>query len=200
MAKISVLIEGYVNLKEKNEIFEHNCTVVLIETKGKKIIFDPGLDRSALLKSLEKHELKVEDITHVFLSHNHIDHCLLMGIFPKAKVCTSVHFYNSNGYGKMIPEVLGDEVEIVHTPGHLQNHYSLLVNNEEKQKVLIAGDLWWWAINEEQKVDYKSLINKDDYFGKDLNQTKKIREKIIKKVDVVIPGHGKSFKINHKEK
>ena len=200
MAKISVLIEGYADLKEISGVYKHNCTVVLIETENKKIIFDPGLDRNALLESLEKQKLKVEDITHVFLSHNHIDHCLLMGIFPQAKVCTSVHFYNESGYGKMTPSILGTEVQIVHTPGHLENHYCLIVVNEKKQKVLIAGDLWWWAVNEEQKVDTISLINKEDSFGKDLDRTKKTRENIIQKVDIVIPGHGKTFKINLKEK
>ncbi len=200
MAKISVLIEGYADLKPVNGVYHHNCTSVLIESGNKKIVFDPGLDREALLKRLQEHGLTVDEITHVFLSHNHIDHCMLMGIFTNAKVCTSLHYYDSRGYMKMSEKVLGSEVKMVHTPGHLKNHYALIVKDEKGGKVLLAGDLWWWAKNEQQELDYTSLIEKDDYFGRDLELTKESRRKMLEIVDEIIPGHGKRFKNPRKER
>jgi glyoxylase-like metal-dependent hydrolase (beta-lactamase superfamily II) len=55
-------------------------------------------------------------------------------------------------------DVLGENIEILETPGHTLEHLSLLVNTP-KGKVVIAGDVFWWTDNEEQIVD---IYKEDD--------------------------------------
>ena len=92
MIKVKILIEGYADFSNPKK-WKDNCNVILIESEDKKIIFDPGVDRKKLINSLKKEGLTAKDITHVFISHKHIDHTMLMGIFRKAIVCTGQNHY-----------------------------------------------------------------------------------------------------------
>ncbi|MFA5051357.1 MAG: MBL fold metallo-hydrolase [Patescibacteria group bacterium] len=193
MPKIKVLIQGFA--KEKNGQEFASSTTTLIQENGLNIIVDPGMDRKLLLTSLKKQGLTVSDINYVVLTHNHPDHYLLAGIFEKAKILDADDIYSWDGkitgHNNKIP---GTEIKIIKTPGHSMFHCSLLVQTKEFGKVAIVGDVFWWADEEKQKIDKKSLLKHKDPYVKNEKQLLESRKKILKIADYIVPGHGKMFK------
>ncbi len=193
MAELKILIEGYA--KEIKQGWFANSTSCLIITENKKIITDPGCNREKLLEALKKENLTTDDINYVFLSHCHPDHILLAGIFEKAKHIT----YDANlMYDKELmlefdENILGKDIKIIQTPGHVLEHLSLLVNTD-KGKIAIAGDVIWWLDKEEQIFN----INQKDHTqakGMNMKQLIESRETLLRLADYIIPGHGKMFKV-----
>ena len=193
MTEIKVLIEGYA--KELKNGWRCSSTTTLIKTnEGKLIIFDPGCNRPKLLEALAKEKIKTSDINFVILSHGHMDHAMLTGMFENAKVVSFESLlYDNDLMLEFEKDFLGKEIEIIKTPGHASEHISAIVNTE-KGKVVISGDIFWWTMNEKQEVD----INKeDDSHPTELNMPAliKSREKLLKIADYIIPGHGKMFEV-----
>src|SRR3989344_8855484 len=140
MAEIKILIEGYAKKLENGWIA--NSTTCLVVGGGKKIITDPGCNREKLLVALNKEGLVTGDIDYVVHSHRHSDHVLLAGIFEKAKHITFDMdlMYNEDTLSVFDKHILGKEIQIISTPGHVNEHISLIVETE-KGKVAIAGDV-----------------------------------------------------------
>lgn len=193
MDKVKVLIEGYAREIEKGWLA--SSTVTLVESNDKKIIVDPGCNRPKLLEELEKIGLAPSDIDFVLLTHTHVDHALLVGIFDKAQVLNDTEIYNNDEQVEHGGKVPCMDLEIVPTPGHDQFHCSLLVNDEKLGKVAVAGDLFWWVEGEEQKTDLDSLLNHEDPYVKNKEELIASRKKILNAADWIIPGHGKMFKV-----
>ncbi|MEK6964124.1 MAG: MBL fold metallo-hydrolase [Nanoarchaeota archaeon] len=193
MAEVKVLIEGYAKQLEKGWIA--SSTTCLVTTEGKKIITDPGCNREKLLGALVREGLTTANIDYVFLSHRHPDHVLLAGIFENAKFIT---FDTNLMYDKDIllefdKHELGKDIAIIETPGHVEEHLSLIVNTA-KGKIAIVGDVIWWLEGEEQVFD----INQKDHAqakGMDMDQLIASRKMVLEMADYVIPGHGKMFKV-----
>ncbi len=191
MSEIKVLIEGYA--KEIENGWLASSTVILVKSNGKNIIVDPGCNREKLLAALEKENLKAEDIDFVLLTHNHLDHTLLAGIFSNAGVLTSEEIYkndNQISHGNNIPDT---DLEIIQTPGHCNEHCSLIASTE-KGTYVIAGDVFWYVDSEVQKVEIEKV---DDAHPVEVDMVKLIesRKKILEIADYIIPGHGKMFKV-----
>lgn len=188
MSKVKVLTEGYA--KPIKNGWTASSTVILIQTNGKNIIVDPRCNRQKILEELSKNGLKTANINFVFLTHNHTDHVLLMGIFENAKVITSLEVYNGDEqieYEGQLPELgLG----IIETPGHSDDSKMLLAETEDG-RYAIAGDVFWWKEGEEQRID----VNKPDpYAEESMESLIKSRKKVLDLADWIIPGHGKMFK------
>lgn len=196
MAEVKVLIEGYA--REIKGGWLASSTTTLIKDGKKKILVDPGTNRELLLKKLKEEGLTLDEIDFVFMTHYHIDHNLLMGIFSKAKVLDDDTIYEGDkeiAHGGFIP---GTKVKIIKTPGHEKFHGSLVVPTE-KGVVVVAGDVFLWADKEKQKIDRKSLLEHKDPFVKDEKALLESRKKVLKIADWIIPGHGKRFKNPNKE-
>jgi len=194
MAEVKILIQGYA--REENNSEFASSTTTLIKEGNFKIIVDPGMDRERLLAALQKENLSVGDIDYVALTHNHLDHSLLAGIFDHAKVLDNSDIFSWDGkieaHGGKIP---GTEIEIIKTPGHDKFHCSILVTTKDLGRAVIAGDVFWWSDDEEQKIDHESLINKEDPYMKNEKELKESRKKILELADYIIPGHGPMFKV-----
>jgi len=194
MAKIKVLIEGYVK-EEKGSIFA-SSTTVLISENNLNIIVDPGTNRKLLLDALAKENLSTSDINYVILTHYHLDHLLLAGIFENAKVLDNGEIYSWDGkiesHGGKIS---GTDIEIIKTPGHDMFHCSILVKTEEFGMVAIAGDVFWWQDGQPQKTDQESLMQLDDIYVKNHEDLLNSRKKLLEIADYIVPGHGKMFKV-----
>lgn len=189
MAEVKILIEGYA--KEIKNGWLASSTVTLIESNNKKIIVDPGCNRKSLLDELSKNNLKTEDIDFVFLTHNHTDHALLTGIFENAKVLDDDEIYDNDKQIEHHNKVPDTDIEIIKTLGHTSAHCSLIVKTN-KGVYVIAGDVFWWMDDEEQKVD----INKTDQAHvSDMKELIESRKKVLELADYIIPGHGKMFKV-----
>ena len=189
MNEIKVLIQGYA--KQIKNGWLASSTVSLVQSNDKNIIVDPGCNRDKLIEELSKNALKPTDIDFVLLTHSHTDHALLTGIFENAKVLNNEEIYDNDEqveHNNKIPET---DLEIIQTPGHSNDHCSLVVKTNEGVYV-IAGDVFWWMDNEEQKID----INKPDQaHPADMEKLTESRKQILEIGDYIIPGHGKMFKV-----
>ncbi len=194
MAEIKVLVQGYA--KQVGNGWKASSACCLIISDGKKIITDPGCNRKALLDALEKERLKTRDIDYVFLSHCHPDHILLAGIFENAKFVTydGGLLYDGDDLIEFGDDILGKDIKIINTPGHVFQHISLLVDTS-KGKIAVAGDVIWWLDEEEQVLD---LNQKDHSEAPDMDMKKLIasRKKLLEEANFIIPGHGKIFKVH----
>lgn len=190
MAEIKVLIEGYA--KETENGWVANSSVVFIKSNRKNIIVDPGFDREKLLNALRKEGLKISDIDFVFLTHGHIDHSLLAGIFEDAKIIDELCVYQKDiiiQHNGIIP---GTDIKVIRTPEHMEEHCSLIVNTE-KGIYAVAGDVFWWLENEKQEVDINKLDGDPEHM--DMKKLIASRKKLLELADYIIPGHGKMFKV-----
>jgi glyoxylase-like metal-dependent hydrolase (beta-lactamase superfamily II) len=190
MTEVKVLIEGYA--KPLKNGWLANSSVVLIKSNGKNIITDPGCDREKLLNVLKKEKLTTSDINFVFLTHGHIDHSLLAGIFNNAKIVDELYVYKKDvitmHYG-IIPDT---DLKVIRTPGHMEEHCSLIVETE-KDVYAVAGDVFWWSENEKQEIDINKPDNNPEHM--DIQKLIASRKKILELADYIIPGHGKMFKV-----
>ena len=194
MAKVKILIEGYAREESGTEFA--SSTTTLIQDKDLNIIVDPGMNRELLLEVLKKENLSPDTINYVILTHYHLDHSLLAGIFEKAKILDDSDVYSWDGkiesHGGKVP---GTNIEIIKTPGHDMFHCSVLVPTEDFGEVVIAGDIFWWRDSEEQKTDKESLLNHRDPYVKNEEALINSRKKVLDVADYIIPGHGKIFKV-----
>jgi glyoxylase-like metal-dependent hydrolase (beta-lactamase superfamily II) len=193
MAEVKILIEGYATKERASP------STVLIKDGRLKILVDPGANKEMLLNALSKEGLKPEEIDLIFLTHYHPDHFLNIRLFPDKDILDGKTIYRDDEEIRFSDNLPNTNVKIIETPGHTDEHASLLVETE-KGKVVIAGDLWWWYDKEEQRTDYESLINQRDPFVKDKEKLKESRKKILEIADYIIPGHGKMFKVSKERK
>ncbi len=200
MPEIKILIEGYAKQIANGWLASSTVTLVRSATRlrqgfgvaKKNIIVDPGCNREKLLVALGKENLKVENINFVFLTHGHLDHALLAGIFFNARVLTTEEIYkndNQVAHGNIISDT---GLKIIQTPGHCNEHCSLVVPTE-KGIYVVAGDVFWWTDSEAQTVNIEKI---DDAHPQEVDMEKLIesRKKILEIADWIIPGHGKMFK------
>ena len=194
MVKLKVLIEGYA--KEKNGVEVASCSTTLLRENNLNIIVDPGMNRALLLESLKKEGLATSDIDYIVVTHTHLDHCFLVGIFENAKVLDNDSVYSSDGiissHNGKIPET---DIEIIKTPGHDQFHCSVLADTQEFGRVIMAGDVFWWRTGDIQETSEDDLLHRVDPYMKNETQLTESRKLILKTADYVVPGHGKMFKI-----
>ncbi len=188
--KVTVLIEGYASQIKNGWLA--SSTVTLVESNGKKIIVDPGFNRVELLKALSNIKLRPSDIDFVFLTHGHTDHSLLAGIFENAEIVDELYVYQKDVIIKHDGIIPGTDIKVIRTPGHMEEHCSLIAETE-KGVYAIAGDVFWWMDNEKHEID----INKPDSDPEHMNIQKLIasRKKILRIADFIIPGHGKMFMV-----
>jgi len=194
MAKIKILVKGYAKEVDREEFA--SSTTTLIQDADLNIVVDPGMDRKLLVSALKKENLSLNQIDYVILTHTHLDHSLLAGIFENAKILDNNDIYFFDGkIGEHEGKVPNTEIQIIKTPGHDQFHCSVFVNTEDLGRIIIAGDVFWWADNESQKTDKQSLLEHKDPYVKDISALDESRKKILELADYIIPGHGKMFKV-----
>ncbi len=201
VAKINVLVKGYINLE--NDIKGKGCsTIVLIVDGHKKIIVDPGTTKTqtTIIDALRKENLTVDEITHVFITHSHLDHYRNLGMFPKA---IAVDFwgewrgdalYYRGWFEKYSAEGnFSKNISIVKTPGHDPTSLTFFVKGELELNnknlngvVAICGDVFW-------KKDFPKI--EDEPFATNKKQLSRSRKMILEYADYIIPGHDDVFKV-----
>lgn len=185
MATLKILYEGYVNEGEGAEIVRN--TVCLVEDGKIKMVVDPGLAESPRVidDALAKHGLKREDITHVYVTHYHMDHVRFVGLFDKATIIDSKYIYSGeswkdhDGDGYEITR----DIKIIHTPGHTLDDSALLVKTD-KGKIAISH-VWWFSdrtpVEDPMAQDQKLLV--------------KSRKKIESLADWIVTPHSGLMKV-----
>jgi len=192
MTEVKVLIEGYAKQFDKGMFA--SCSTVLIKDSGKNILVDPGCNPNLLIESLKKEKLQLKDIDLIFLTHYHPDHVLNVKLFQKRDVLDGGVIYRDDLEIEFEDKIPGTNIKFILTPGHAHEQASLIVETAQG-KIVIASDLFWWKDEDEQKTDYKSLMNLKDPYVKNEKDLKESRKKVLEIADYIIPGHGKMFKV-----
>ncbi|MBO0844158.1 MAG: MBL fold metallo-hydrolase [Nocardioides sp.] len=184
MARVDVLIAGHVEQTEAGSSV--HPTVSLVRDGDLVVVVDPGIlsGPSLLVDALAAHDLSVYDVTHVFVTHHHIDHTRNVGVFPMAVVVDVDSVYD----GSLWLEHDGDghhlsaDISVIETPGHAQECAALVVSTDDGTVVLTHA--WWFA----------DMTPVQDPLAWDQSELERSRERILAIADIVVPGHGAPFR------
>jgi glyoxylase-like metal-dependent hydrolase (beta-lactamase superfamily II) len=165
------------------------CTTTLIAGKGFRLLVDPSVaSPEGMAKELNRRTgLKLDDITAIFITHEHADHVAGLANFPKqpwyTSALTAEVLNRGNQFPKKLevtPDLLFDAVEPIATPGHTRSHYSLRFQCDGK-RIVVAGDavatLDFWR-------DRRNFYN-----AVDPAQGTRTMDAIAKMADIIVPGH-----------
>ena len=180
MASVHLLHAGYTGDRVAS-------SVVLVRDGDALIVADPGMvrSRSLILDPLRELDVAPEAVTHVFLSHHHPDHTINVALFPNAEVVDFWARYKDDLWLDMPGDGyrLSPKAELWLTPGHTQEDASLIV--EADDGVYAMTHLWW----------HGDRTPEVDPFADDQAAIVAGRERVLAVADVVIPGHGTSFRV-----
>lgn len=173
----------------RTELPRHTGAVTLLRGADCAVLVDTGargrFDEVAL--ELEKRGLKVDDITAVILTHFHLDHAYNVSRFPRARVFAWFQEW-CDGKTVRIDDIEAwnayDDVRLIKTPGHAEEHISVITRDPEGRTVIIAGD----AINE--AYARTGVISAFCYDEELYHRSAK---RILSLADLIIPGHGEPF-------
>jgi len=182
-AEVHVLHNGYVGLDGDHERVSGTVTVIIDEPAV--IVVDPGMvaDRGALLAALAAHGPLAGDVTDVVFSHHHPDHTVNAALFPDARIHDHWAVYHgdrwvdSDAHGA----ILSPSVRLLRTPGHTSEDISTVASTEAG--VYVCTHAWWSAEGPEQ-----------DPLASDQGKLAESRKLLLSFADVIIPGHGPSFR------
>jgi glyoxylase-like metal-dependent hydrolase (beta-lactamase superfamily II) len=188
MATVDVLIAGHVAETEAGQSVHPSVSLVRDQDEGRElvIVVDPGIlsDPALLTQALADHDLTVDDVTHVFVTHHHIDHTRNVGMFPTARVVDVDSVYDGSlwldhdGDGHH----LSPAISVIETPGHAQECAALVVRTDDGTVVLTHA--WWFA----------DMTPVQDPLAWDQGALDRSRERILAIADIVVPGHGPAFR------
>jgi glyoxylase-like metal-dependent hydrolase (beta-lactamase superfamily II) len=193
MDELKIIIQGYAQ-KEASGRYHATSATVLVRSRGKLVLVDPGMNTNELKAAFDQENINIEDIDIVVVSHSHLDHTRNRRLFDKAKFLDLFSLYQTGKNSSKKVYIPGTAIEVVHTPGHVDKHFSLLIDTAEG-KYAIAGDVFWWEGDEEQKTDALSLIEHIDPVAKDQKTLRGTRKKLLDMADFIIPGHGRVFPV-----
>ncbi len=201
--KVDILLVGDVKYENHN----YHCwpTIVLIQEKEKKIIVDPGAvaDQKIISDSLQRLNLSVDDISHVFITHSHLDHYRNVGMFARAEVidywgCWRGDCLLSNEWTtdeEFTKGNFSENIQVIKTPGHDYSSLSFLVrgevecNHKKCEGIIgICGDIFW-------REDYPDLNDLEDQtYVTDKKSLIQSRKTLLNNTNYIIPGHGNIFR------
>ncbi len=195
MAKVKVLVAGFHHFREGRLKISASSSLIVSD---QNILVDTGYftDKDKIISGLAEANLQPQDIDIVVLTHLHLDHLANTYLFDQAKIYCKLRQnypgqYHLPQQGEIIREELKDglklakDVEIILTPGHTEDHISVVVQTELGQ-VVIAGD----AMPTENLLN----LDKKPELCSSLSDFDKSRQKIIARADYIVPGHGQMFK------
>lgn len=171
-------------------------TVTLVRCGDYTIVVDPGGKAAELQDALKDAKIDPYQVTHIFLTHGHLDHCNLIGMFPHANFLDGSSSYDTGISAirheeQWLPFASNPNLKIVKTPGHCADHASLLLNTFEDGVVCVAGDLFWWTEDEEEcRVKSAEWREVPDDGATNFEQLQRSRRQVLDVAHIIIPGHG----------
>jgi glyoxylase-like metal-dependent hydrolase (beta-lactamase superfamily II) len=180
MASVHLLHAGYSGERTAS-------SVALVRDGDALIVVDPGMvaRRALILDPLRELGVEPEAVTHVFLSHHHPDHTMNVALFQNAEVVDFWARYVDDVWLDMPGDGyrLSPKSQLWLTPGHTQEDASLIV--EADDGVYAMTHLWWHA-DRGPEIDPVAFDQAALEAG---------RARLLAVADVVIPGHGASFRV-----
>lgn len=169
------------------------CTCTLLSGDGFQLLVDPSLaSKDEMAKELDRRTgHKLDDITAVFISHEHPDHYAGLEHFPKAAWLAAPPIAQILNRAKTFsrplesaPARLFGAIEVLATPGHSPGHHSLRFTSEERRVVAAADAV----------MTRDFFLGRTGYFASsDLAQASRTIEMLAHAADIIIPGHDNYF-------
>lgn len=187
MAEVDVLVSGYARA-ESDEVSRVAGTVSLVRAPGLTAVVDPGMvaDREQILGPLRELGISPGTVTDVILSHHHPDHTVNVALFPEARVHDCWAIYDGDAWHDRAAE--GAEpapgVRLWETPGHTPQDITTLVETDAGTVALTH--LWWHSRME------------SDPRATDIDALHTHRARVIEVADLIVPGHGEAFEVDHR--
>lgn len=169
------------------------CTSTLITGEGFCLLVDPAFDDGDRMASElnRRSGLGLDDVTAVFITHEHGDHHAGLLHFPAAAWLAApevAEAINSAGaYDKAVDAVednVCDGLRAIHTPGHTPGHHSLQFDCEG-QTVVVAGDA---VMTRDFWRDRRGSFN-----SKDPARAAQTIDALTEMAHVIVPGHDNYF-------
>jgi glyoxylase-like metal-dependent hydrolase (beta-lactamase superfamily II) len=182
MTTVELIHAGYI--RDDSRV---GSSISLIRDGDAIIVADPGLvaSHARILDPLAARGIVPEAVTHVFLSHHHPDHTMNVALFPNAEV---VDFWARYQHDLWLGHdgdgwKMTDHATLWLTPGHTEEDASLIVAADDG--VYALTHLWW-------RQDRTPEI---DPYAPDQAVLETQRARVLAVADIVIPGHGESFRV-----
>jgi glyoxylase-like metal-dependent hydrolase (beta-lactamase superfamily II) len=191
MSELRLLAEGYAR-PDRDGGYRAAPAMALITDSGKRVLVDPGTGEIRLREALGRAGLVPADIDLVFITHYHPDHWLNLCFFPGVTVCDGRCLYQGDRETPFTGFIPGSRIEVLATPGHCEEHASLLVHTALGRYV-VAGDVFWWEDGQEPALTVTALLGLVDPFADDRHGLVKSRLCLLEVADFIIPGHGRMF-------
>ena len=169
------------------------CTTTLISGGGFHLLVDPSLaDRDAMAKELDRRSgLKLDDVTAVFVTHEHGDHYAGIGHFANAAWYAAAPVAEIlNGRKTLAREIqpspasLFGVVDVIPSPGHTLSHHALRFDCDSRS-VVAAGDSVASRDFWRERRSYYNAV--------DPALAARTMDKLAAIASVIIPGHDNSF-------
>ncbi len=200
--RVAVLFPGHLSYdKYHPESGQRSAcsTVTLVQTAGRTILVDTGLDDDRLLAGLVAAGVAPAAVDTVVLTHTHGDHYRSLHLFPSARVLASgpeVNAWRSRGapdkelLARLVPSVpsIAPGLRLVLTPGHTPGSAAVLVA-QAGQLITIAGDA----------VDSRDFFvrREPSHNAVDPAAERRNFELFAAIADVIVPGHGRPFRLEN---
>jgi predicted TIM-barrel fold metal-dependent hydrolase/glyoxylase-like metal-dependent hydrolase (beta-lactamase superfamily II) len=168
------------------------CTSTVVSGQGFHLLIDPSLaSRAEMARELDRRTgLKPDDITAVFVTHEHGDHFAGIEHFEKASwyaAAPVAAILNQKGWKRSVetaPGTLFGAVEVMATPGHTQSHHSLCFECEGRS-VVAAGDSVATRDYWRERRSYYNAV--------DPALAAKTMDRLAEAAEIIIPGHDNYF-------
>ena len=192
--KITPLIVGVHAVEKTPEgtrLPGHTGAVTLLQHGGHTFDVDTGARGTfpRTVEALRANGLGIDDIDILLLTHLHLDHAFNVSRFEKSRVIAWMHDWK-DGETVRLPVVDGYEViegvSLLTTPGHAEEHFSVVVKADDGKTVVVAGD----AINEGYYT-----TGQISAFAYDADLYRASAARILEIADEIIPGHGERFAV-----
>jgi glyoxylase-like metal-dependent hydrolase (beta-lactamase superfamily II) len=171
------------------------CTTTLIGGGGFHLLVDPSLvDRDAMAKELDRRSgLRLDDVTAVFITHEHGDHYAGIGHFTKAAWYAAAPVAEILNGRKTLaraiqpsPASLFGAVDVIPTPGHTRSHHALRFDCDSTS-VVAAGDSVATRDFWRERRSYYNAV--------DPALAARTMDKLAAIASVIIPGHDNYFNV-----
>jgi len=182
-----------------------NCYLIYFKDRKNCLILDPGDEGERIIALLKENNLTP---VAILLTHSHIDHCgsvnhlanfYQLPLFIHRLEIEMIKSYQKSGLAEMlnlsypqkfeniisgdtILNLLEDELQIIHTPGHSPG--SICIKYKD---TLFSGD-----------TVFAGSIGRTDLPGGDFSLIQKSLQKIkiLPKDTIILPGHGETTDLN----